>query len=687
MVDIDVINQYEYREKAEPGTIVLNGVAIPATSVTTSYTSRFETKLTLGDYSKDSDQLQSTWIQSNWAGGMLIDHHIEGATEQRGRWAKAWTMSAEQLSLPPKLETVQFGPTIDADDVDAQGPISMPLIEIRGILYVAMGKELWTISADLYAYDNVVVEKVADLPGYAQGEAVLGETDGVFYIPLGSNGVCTVHSHANPVTPNTVVATEAGIAAMALVRWDTKIMALEYSGQVRIFQVIGGTWDAADPNLMLPPSDSPRGMEVFYNNSGDPTVFVVSDRGLFAIDYEIPKLYASSLRWPKHHNTGMGLTAWRDDALYIASGFAVTRYTRDGVRTDIGLDRDDGIPADVVQSPWGDVNATYHPGRAITAMVGTQNFIAALVQLGGPADTIGDYPYALCVWNEGGWHVLVEDVLPYFPEVMSGRYPTGLFVTENVGGYRVWWGEGGSSLGAAPVESGYIGVPRLHSIGIPRSFHGPRQKVMDNIDAFAPTGYYETGWFDAGMRGFEKTWSHLEVTLADPGTGLPLDGTVEVRYRTEDNPTVWNVLGTATGYGRTILTFGEDERGFPVGATSTAIDLRFNFSTSVATQSPIMDSFVLKFIKLSLPGRSWMTNADIGTEQFGGIGPKEMSIILARQTYQGGFSRLIEGTEEFRVRVSQVQHFGGTGTDFRRSIGLNIIEVPIPGHPVWGGDV
>lgn len=696
MVDLSTINHGEDRIRAETDEVVINGYRIPAASVTTSLTSRFESKLTFGDYSKDSDQLQSTWIQSNLAGGMLINNHIEGATDQRGRWANAWTMSSEQLALPPKHSVLEFGPEIESTDADARGPISMPLIEVLGVLYVAMGKELWKISASTYEYTDLDWEKVDDLPGYAVGPAVMGSDNRHFLIPLGEKGWVSYRSHLHETDPDDRIGYDATRKLIAVKWWDRKIIGLDTEGQVLVYHPgVEAEWDPANDNMKLPSDEQPRGLEVFYDQGGEQAIFIVSDRRLWALDYETSNIYPSTLSWPKHHNNGLGFTSWRDDALYISSGLAVTRYTRDGVRTDVGLDRDDGIPTERVLPMWGTYyNATspainvLRPSRSITSMVGTQNFIAATVQLGGRTeDEETDYcPYAVAAWNESGWHILVEESLPYQEGTGAGRYPTGMMVTENVGGYRLWWGEGAVEHQGSVDSSAYVGTPRIHSIPIPRAFHGPRQNVLDNVEDFATHGYYETGWFDAGMTGFLKTWSHLEVNLSNPANKEILNGSVSVEYRTDRNPNTWVPMGTITDFGRNVLKFNVDGKGKPVGDTSYRIELRFEMQTSIPSESPIIDSFVLKFIKLALPGNAWQIAVPLDSENHAGIGPNEITDILARQTYQGGFSFLIHKDKEYRCRISQVQHVEASGDIPYKSLQINMIEVPIPGDPMWGGD-
>lgn len=687
MVDTQTLNAGDYIQHAEADVMYLDEVPIPTASLTELFTSRFDSKITIGDYTKDSDNLLSTQVQSVLAGGALIDQHQEGATDSRFSWGCAWTMSPEQLALPPRHEQMTFGAAIASGETKAYGPIAVPLIEHVGVMYVAMGKELWKVTGDPYSYTNMAWNKVLDLPGYARGAACLCDEDR-FWIPLGEDGVQLIIAHTHPSSPDTLGDYSATVKAVAITAWDGKQFAVTLDNDMRISPAGSYTWDVK--SYTVNPGDSMRNIGVFYDQTGQEAVYLTTDRGLYAYDPEADKLYGSSIRWPRHHNNGLGFQMWRDDALYISSGLAVTRYTRDGVRTDMGLDRDDGIPADRLGPIWGKTNLGYPPpSRSITAMAGAQNFLVAAVQLGksgvdGSGNWLGDY--AICVWNESGWHVLYEGAIAIDADAASVGYPTALLVTENIGGYRIWWGEGaGKDVAGSTATSAYLGQPTIHSVPIPRAFHAPRQQVLDNIDYFADNGYYESGWFDAGMRGFKKTWSHVEVYLTDPNDGQPLQGSVTVSYRTDDNPSTWVVLGTATTYGKSMIPFNVDAQGFPRGSVGTAIELRVDIATSNSARSPIINSIVLKFMKMALPGRAWTLSVPFEGEEQWGIGPNELTSLLARRTYEGSFSWLKIRDRSYRVSVSQVQTIKSTGDVPNRTIQVSLIEVPIAGDSVWGG--
>lgn len=683
MVDQSLLDQLtmgEQRQRAEGDEFILDNASLPAASVQATDTSRFEGKVTFGDYTKDSDALMSSWILTNFAGGALINEHTEGATDNRFRWGSLWTMNADQLALPPRLEEHEHGSIIDASDTSAIGPITAPLAETKDAIYFAMGKELWKLQAGRYTLDNATWTKVADLPGYAYNTAVHGSSENWIIIPLGPDGV-----YVHRTLDDTMTSHEADIHAIAVLNWDKKIFALTQEGELRVMTISAGTWDTADPDRTIPADQTPRGLELFWDRAGDPAVFVVTDKGLWAYDATNGIIHETGMRMPKHHGNGHGFAAWRDDAMYISAGLGVHRYTRDGVHTPVGLDRDDGVPASVLLPEWepyGRNDITNAPSHAITSMVGTQNYLLALVQGGyqvrdAPLGSLSRFH--LLAWNEAGWHPILWRTLESERSAGSVYIPDRMLITENTGGYRVWWGITATKERGGTGTSAYRGRPRVFSMELPRNFHAPRHRVIAQTSTFADSAFLETGWFDSGMKGFLKTFSHLEVEVADPEDGLPLDGYVEIEYRVKSEPTEWNYLGKIETYGRTILPFGLDETGFPRGITDHAIEFRVRITTTNPKRTPVVTSLLLKYIKLPLEGRAWIANIDLDAENMRGLGPREIETFLSRKTYEGGFSKLVHHEMHKRIRVAQHQIVEGTGDNPFMRATINMIEVPIQG--------
>src|SRR5690606_1573259 len=366
MVDQSLLDQLtmgEHRQRAEGDEFVLDNASMPAASVHATDTSRFEGKVTFGDYTKDSDQLMSSWILTNLAGGALINEHTEGATDNRYRWGTLWALNSEQLALPPRVDVYQHGPDIQALDASAIGPISMPLAETSEGIYFALGKELWRVQTGRYTMEGATWAKLIDLPGYAGSTGAPGTLDRSIYIPLGPDGPGVYDRGANKLSHE-----GPAIHARPLVLSDRRPHVLTTEGHFRVRITSSLEFEPIEESARLPADESPRGLEIFWDRAGDSAVFAVTDKALWAYDATNKVLHRTTMATPKHHANGYGFTSGRDDALYISTGFGVDRYTRDGVRTPVGLDRDDGLPAALLRPEWESKTNWDAPSHAITAM-------------------------------------------------------------------------------------------------------------------------------------------------------------------------------------------------------------------------------------------------------------------------------------------------------------------------------
>ena len=243
---VNEINSGEERQRAERDEFVVDGLSVPAASAQATDTSRFEQKLTIGDYSKDSDQLMSSWILSNFVGGAMIDEHTEGATDQRFRIGEAWTLNPGQLALPPQQSGLTVAPGLDpAVDTDANGQVTMPLAEIVSTVYLALGKEIWQFGADAYTMTGAAYGPVVPLNGWAQGPAALAPDEQQFFVPLGEDGVDLFGTHMKSGGgAHTILAHDATVKALKVVTWDEKVWAITTDGYLRVWHPTTG-WDAA----------------------------------------------------------------------------------------------------------------------------------------------------------------------------------------------------------------------------------------------------------------------------------------------------------------------------------------------------------------------------------------------------------------------------------------------------------
>lgn len=692
MVDLDIT--LGQTPQTTPNDVIwLDDVPFPVVSVNYTDLSRFEPKITIGDYSKESDQLLSSWIQSSWSGGALVDEHIEGATDSRFRFSTLWTRSPGQLTLPPEFHRVAEGGSVldGATDIRVIG-------DYDGDFYVSANGRLVEITMNPLSCPNYPLRPSVDvgaLGGQAAGRGVVYQ--GKLLIPLGLAGLGTYDAATATLT------VDATKPVVSLVLWDNKCFALQADGAVIIHD--STTWGAPAAARTLPSDRRPRHLVWFYDRGGNPTVFVVTDRDLWAWDAVADVLHPTRLRIPPHSANGLGCAEWRDDALYYTAGLGVYRYTGTGTISAIGLDRDDGLPTRIAHH-LGNQQFGFSGGRIID-LVPEHNMIVAHVQGETTIDTTalpqeGEWeagPFeggqdltatppvawsAIMLWNEAGWHCLrVADR----PTQVQAPTPPSLFVSTSSDEYVLF-----------AVEDGV-----LRQTFLSREFFGPRQLVQKNTDAvgpeqyarwFADAGFHETGRFDAGMMAFPKLASHFEVNVWNPNDGLPWAGpepstpapAIHVFYRTDRSPTSWTHLGDVTSYGRTRLGFGKDGDGFYRGEPFDWIEFRYVFDNAPYNQHrpPVIDSTVLKFIKLPLEGRSWVFVLDLDLPDNGTFfdhGANELRDHLSALTASDSFTRMVHNNQTYRVRVSQAQGAESTGYFAGKAVTINVLHVPLAEVP------
>lgn len=665
--------------------VVLDNVSYPVAGISFQQLGRFEPKITIGDYSKESDQILSSWIQSSWSGGAMVDDHIEGATDSRFRFSTLWTRSPGQLTLPPEFHRVAEG----GSDLEVATDIRV-IGDFGTQFYVCGDGDLIEIEMDPTLCPNFPLRpslNLGSLGGQPVGRGV--EYKGVLYIPLGLGGLATFDG--------AVIDTDPALHAVSLVVWDNKLGALTAEGELLFFD--GTTWDTPSDRMTLPSDRVPRHLVWFYDRAGEPTVFIVTNRDLWVYEPEAEVIHPGRLVVPPHSANGLAAIQWRDDALYYASGLGVYRYTGSGTISAVGLDRDDGMPTRIMHH-LGNQQFGFAGGKIID-MVPEHNMIIAHVQGDTSLDTAplsqeGEWesgPFeggqdltatppiawsAIMAWNEAGWHCLRVSDRP--TTVQAPTHPS-LYVSTAKDAYQLF-----------SVEDGV-----LRQMFLSREFFGPRQVIQRNTDAVGPEhyakwfqdgGFHETGWFDAGMQGFDKTADRLEVNVWNPGDGISWDGPVpdatpkpviRVFYRTEQNPNTWTTLGEIRDYGTTVLYFGPKVNGMHAGLRFNKIEFRYVFDNGPYNQHrpPVIDSTVFKFIKLPHKGRSWVMTIDLDFEgTFKGKGPNELTRMLEDLIDSDTFSVMVLNQRRWRVKVSQVQGNEMSGHFTGKAVTVSVIEIP-----------
>ena len=91
-------------------------------------------------------------------------------------------------------------------------------------------------------------------------------------------------------------------------------------------------------------------------------------------------------------------------------------------------------------------------------------------------------------------------------------------------------------------------------------------------------------------------------------------GSVTVSYRTEADPSTWHYLGAADSFGRTVLPINTIN-GIYRGLRTTRIELMLTLTdtsgSTPLTETPIVESVVVKFIKLAQSGAAWLVHVPL----------------------------------------------------------------------------
>jgi hypothetical protein len=235
-------------------------------------------------------------------------------------------------------------------------------------------------------------------------------------------------------------------------------------------------WGDDSPLAVVDPTLTPRNLVTYYDQGGNQTIFVVTNRGALSFDPNGPRLYAvEALDWPPHPYQALGSAKWRSH-LYVTIGMGARRYTGD-IAQPMGLDRDEGLPA------------TYR-GRCLDLEPESNGLYALCV--GGESGATS-WP-SLHVWTDFGWHTVWAETTA----AQTTSKATWARVSEAQGNHTLWWGDGSGGLRRMdlPVDDAN---PRAQLLGGGGNFEQSTKSLI------------QTGRFDAGMAGIDKIASHLYV--------------------------------------------------------------------------------------------------------------------------------------------------------------------------------
>lgn len=625
---------------SEWGEVILDGMAFPA-SIQWQNLATFQGKVTFGEFTDDSNPLLSTWSITDLSGGHGVADLREGTDSNRCRWATLQTRFPKQFALP-RAAIAYTGPS---GAVDSSGARPLGDLYESGTyrFYAAFGDKLskWdetglAFGASLATLVGTPVSKATEFKGSGTRK---------LFIPCGTSGYSTWDGSA--------AADDATKLAVSFAVWAERLVMLDTDGQLW-YTTDGAAWTSYGSTGKLDASYIPRSLRVFFDRSENPALFVVTDRDVWAFDPGGPTLHLTQLHYPPHPYSGLATDIWRGD-LYTTHGMGVHRYTGDSI-SGMGLDRDDGLP-----NEWR--------GR-IVDLEAEYNGLYAYV-LGGESGS--NTNAHVQVFTGFGWHTEWVASAANPPVATATSKSTWIKVSIAQGAYSLWIGHDGS----------------LKRIKLPVDFANPRQLDAGGNGQFvAGFGDYEiqTGRFDAGMAGYRKIAASVQYKVKQGtgdtgGDGTPnWAGTIYYRIDGEDD---WTTLITFSTWDRENAVMGTSlGGGHWSGVPFTDIELKAvlssNGGSGSRTTTPILEAFVLSFVRLMPSSFAWTVQIDLSAPHKGNS-PATMAAKLDELIASEEFFEMTHRDVTYGVRMSQLAGGDNTGLDTRGTRTVSVVEIKIPG--------
>jgi hypothetical protein len=245
--------------------------------------------------------------------------------------------------------------------------------------------------------------------------------------------------------------------------------------------------------------------------------------------------------------------------------------------------------------------------------------------------------------------------------------PHSMALSRNADNYRLYWGLGPT------------GANHLLYINLSRDFANPRQHSGGIFGEPTYTGelYFGeklyTSTFDAGMKGYRKLASSLDVTIRD----IPATGTLTVLYTIDGGPSNGGsagTLGTVTTVGTTSLPFGTLAAGIYPGMTFERISFEFRYA-DVSDDLFVMESAVLSFVPLKPSSYSWTIRLNLD-DSHGGLSPADIIAALDSILDAGVLVPFVLRGTTYRVFLSQVQGALDTGASEGGERTISLLQIP-----------
>jgi hypothetical protein len=589
------------QELISPTELLLYGYKFKLASgmMQESLVSVFPGKIVQGDATRADDPLASSFVMSDWTGGLLKQKMDPAVDFDRFWLSTGATWFTRQLTLGP---AVRFkSPPSQGDQVQRHIRAG---VEFRNVQYFAW--ETFFCKLEMDESVSILFEVpgvIADMAVYRiMAGANAGKSWVVIAYTTGSGSGYWVFKD-----DLTWAAGVGGEGAIAFTIWDDKLIKLDTTGNIR-YTLDLITWQDLLGGVVTLPQNSAFTLALYPNGFGDDAIHVGTKEGLYFYDDSMARIRRTKLMLPRLKDQGTTMVNHQDNLFFSGGSTQILRYTGATVDPASGLNQDDGLP----QAYRGTVRYLHSSLNFLMAVVDSQ----IDTPLGDPIFTGDELSMATVFYGSvgfaflagqthigGGWHMLYSS-----ETVGTGARWAGTSTADDK--YRIFFG-----------LDGQLVIMDAHP-DILNPLQNPVQEFRPNWDHVTP-------WNDHG-------WSELDKLAIAQEFGVErlqedCACTIIVSYGL-DYGQAWYPLCTIDDNTPPKIRYGADQ----LGIAYRAIRFRFQgYRCPITTHSPVLKFSTLIFLKQLPPRYGYRMDIDC-TGRYAGLEPEEQISILKDLADPGG---------------------------------------------------
>ena len=472
----------------------------------------------------------------NFAGGLGVERSVEqGQVDRFNDQVGVNTLKGSEFMLETEKQTA----VVLAAGVTPTG-IAMEF----GGAYLVAGDDgkVYRYASDAFTAVDTPDNPPTDMTIFEQGGveyAVVAYSSGFMY---SSNGTSWTDKASDPAT--------------FLTTFDNKLIIYDdYSTSGNRIRSITDITSPAYTNVVINTQGTARGMTIFRDQDGQPSIWYATSLGLFQIDYANSRShFVYDYSSTPYDNNGKHMIEYNGQ-LFFPMGQELLSISPQGSVISTGPDRDDGV-----------TNPDH--GNRITNIITMQNFLVI-------CNTNGLDKSAIMINPGAGWHVQASgngggDFLLH--ETSSGTKP------------RLWFANGSAAVKYQEFND------------------QSERKLPFTGQTFESSGTLTTPWVTLGFPEFPKTIFSIVIS----GRYFSDEEYMKVEYQTDyidESDQDWKMLSRTTGDStRHEMLFGGGS-----GLVATAIRLRITVNRGTTkTNSPVGDAIILKYLPQPEDRLSWI---------------------------------------------------------------------------------